>query len=655
MDAFKRSPLRAGLTAIGLVIILLLSWQLAVTWRSAQQLRASVAELRSLSETPPTDWPIDQLSTTLSQATAASQQLRQRAAWAAPLTDRLGWLPGVGPTLSAGPALTEYTFQLTSAAQELFESARPLLTEARSAAFEAATLGPQLAQWTQDNQAALELARVRLERAQLARQEFELPQLPAELQAPIEQADQFLPLAIQALRAAPALGGLLGADGRSTFLLLAQNEDELRPTGGFISGVGTVAVEGGKVADLNIGDSYAVDDFSKAYPDPPQALLELMQAEQWLVRDANWSPDFPTSAADTIDLYELSTDQPVDGVIAFDQTLVAQLLTVLGPLELAGFDEPIDAGNVRQYMHEARDPEPGQTRSREWWLHRKDFMRSLGFAIIDQALQLEDGNQAVDLIKLVGQLLGEKHLLVYFEDPRAEAALASAGLDGSVRAGSGDDLWVIDSNVGFNKVDPRIDRQFSYQVDLRSPGSPVAALEMTYIHEVATPVPCEQGARYGAGGYAELQVRCYWDYIRVLVPASAELRSGQLPDIPADSLMSGRSGAQSWRSEAGPGGTTQFSGVLVLPTNDRAELSLRYSLPTSVLESRENGDLVYRLRWHKQPGTQAVPILVGVTPPTGFTVDPPDGWEVNGTDLLWHGSLRTDRTIELVFVALGNQ
>ena len=97
-----------------------------------------------------------------------------------------------------------------------------------------------------------------------------------------------------ALTVAPQL---LGMDRPRTYLVLALNEDELRPGGGFITGVGEIRVQAGKVITMTFRDSYAVDDFTQPYPDPPEPMRRYMGLDLLVLRDSNWSPDFPTARA----------------------------------------------------------------------------------------------------------------------------------------------------------------------------------------------------------------------------------------------------------------------------------------------------------------------------------------------------------------------
>ena len=115
----------------------------------------------------------------------------------------------------------------------------------------------------------------------------------------------------------PALGLLLVASDRlpaifgwnepRRYLVLTQDPAELRPTGGFIGSYGIVVFDRGALADYGFHDVSPLD-YPWDYPriEPPQELVDyLLGASQpWQFADANWSPDFPTSARDSLRLYE---------------------------------------------------------------------------------------------------------------------------------------------------------------------------------------------------------------------------------------------------------------------------------------------------------------------------------------------------------------
>jgi hypothetical protein len=117
--------------------------------------------------------------------------------------------------------------------------------------------------------------------------------VPERFQAQLDRLDRIC----RSRRPAGARDGaaLLAPMGR-TYLILAQNSDELRATGGFISAAGVVRLENGRITDMKLTDSYAVDDLDQPHPLAPGPLAEQMGAQILLLRDSNWSPDFPASA-----------------------------------------------------------------------------------------------------------------------------------------------------------------------------------------------------------------------------------------------------------------------------------------------------------------------------------------------------------------------
>ena len=209
------------------------------------------------------------------------------------LAAKLGWVPRFGPTLAAAPALLDVGVELAGGGRGAMDALAPLTDRLGSGqGFDllAAALPVISAAAPQLAEADARLAQAQKLRAGIA------GDLHPRLAEQLPRLDRLLPLARTGLRAAQVAPALLGADGPRTYLILAQNNHELRGTGGFISAVGMIRVERGRITDLQLGDSYAVDDLSQPHPAPPAALAAQMGIDLLLLRDSNWSPDFPESA-----------------------------------------------------------------------------------------------------------------------------------------------------------------------------------------------------------------------------------------------------------------------------------------------------------------------------------------------------------------------
>jgi hypothetical protein len=424
----------------------------------------------------------------------------------------------------------------------------------------------------------------------------------------------------------------------------------LRASGGFISGIGLLSIQAGKIQQFTLGDSYAIDDFTKAYPAPPEALKRFMMADYWVTRDANWSPDFPTAAQQAQALYSLSTGLDTQGVIAFNQFAVKAVLQVIGPVQVAETDEAITSENVENYMRQSWAPEPAQGLSQQWWLHRKDFMQLLGNALLQRILASAEPGQLLSLAKVVADLLDQGQLLMYYNNTDAQTALESSGWDGAIHPGEADFLYLVDSNVGFNKVDAVIRRTLAYRLDLRDLDHPIGKVTLTYQHTEAGNTPCVQVASYGNGTYQDMQDRCYWDYWRIYAPAGSGLQSTTAQPVAANELLNGEGWSGQVASMNGEDNTQVFAGLLVLPMGQSTQFEISYALPTSIFQSSIDHQYVYSLRIDKQAGLENLPFSLDVIlPPSVHITSSSEALQPAGNNTwIWQGVLTKSTELKMV-------
>ncbi len=582
--------------------------------RAASAARSALSELRALQA-------LDMNAlTTLDPAALADMQGRfarleadfavisREAGPFLPLAGPVGRLAGYPAEGEAAPALLQMAQSAATAGRASMDGALPLATALNDPAGQGSALA-RLAPALQQTQSSWQEAEAALAAMAAARSQLDLTQLDPRIAGQLERLDRYLPLMQTGSALARLAPELLGVEGARTYLLLAQNSDELRATGGFISGAGLVQVDQGQLGEMDFTDSYTIFNPDIDHPLAPPDLEQAMDAQILLFRDANWSADYPTSARVAQALYQLDTGAATDGVIAFDLEATQRIVAALEPLTLPGYPEPITAANVLTAMRQiwadplATENTVAEAGKSDWWLYRKDFMGDLAGAA---RARLESGQ--VDFGQLARALytsLQEKHVLVTVNDPATATLLAEAGWSGAVTPGDGDYLLVVDSNVGWNKVNSLVQRTTNYSVAPQADGSLLADLELVYRHQgEASDQPCEHVARYG-DSYEEMMRRCYFNYIRVLVPAGAELLSAEGFEQDQVTVKSGERD------------TTQLAGSLITPSGATRSVRLSYRLPSGLLS-----DDVYRLRVQKQPGTPALPVKVTLLAPPGEVWQP---------------------------------
>lgn len=617
-DTLRSRRFGCALLILCLVAVLALgAYKVARIWPHAAALWTRAGELRALAGTDPTSllhpqrlpWAREQLEATHADLVA----VRSEIGFLLPLLERLDWVPRFGGDIAAAPALLDLAIELCDAGwwgllgiEPVWDALMRRDQPAEQSALEAA-LPPLVAAQPRFAQAAKAVARARPAMARLQSHELSAPL--AHYKALL---DDYWPLLEGAVLLAQDLPTLLGHERPISYLLLAQNSHELRPAGGFISGVGLLRISAGKIISVTFQDSYAVDvgcDLAQL-PPAPRALREHMWAPALVFRDANWSPDFTASAATAASIYRLCQATEVDGVLAMDLDAVVALVGVLGSLQLQGYPAPVTAATFLQMVQEywtnpLRSVDITDEQKDQWWLHRKDFMGDLLQAVLQRLTasprSLDIGPLGMSLLKG----LQTRHVLVTLLDPALNRGLAAAGWDGAARSVAGDYLMVVDANIGFRKVNPQIQQTVEYHVALRDGQAPRARLVLRYANGSGGSRECVAGSRYDAS-YGEMMQGCYWDYVRVYVPLGSRLLSVDGGDAPAEVS-----------TEAGK---SVFATLLVVAPGQTRQLVFQYELPplSTSLAADGVGGGVYRLWVQKQPGTPAVPVRVTVAG---------DGWQ----------------------------
>ena len=544
-----------------------------------------------------------------------------------PLAPAFGWMPKVGPLLAAAPQLMEMADAGTEAAVYGIRSLKPALFLLQADGGGQALI-PELLAVVAEARPELAHAAAAVERARAARAEIEnVEEMPWRVRTVLQQVDDKLYLAdfLHFVQIAPTM---MGHEGTRNYLLVAQNEDEIRPTGGFFSGVGLLTLDQGSIVSLQFEDANRVDawgggwSLSKPYDSPPQPLHRLMGNDLFLFRDANFWPDWPVAAEQAMALFRYGQDEApsLDGVIAIDQQFLAMLLRVTGPLEIAGMERQVRANNVVANMRDAWSAGEDQTRQ-EWLQTRQDFLGSMADAMQEKLLNDFRSLDPLYLTETLHQALSQKHVQIYARNPAVAATLDRLNWDGRLEMpADGDGLMVVDSNVGFNKVGPFIESELTYEVTLDKEGQGIAEVTLQYTHTYDGDVVCDQGVSYGVKlTYDDLMQDCFWNYLRVYAPAGSRLIEGSDHHTPASAFAfsEGWSGGPAV-AEDDLSTLAVFANFLLLAPGDSLEARFLYELPNVVTVGAE--DQTYRLKLLRQPGVTPRETTVIVHAPPGSEV-----------------------------------
>jgi hypothetical protein len=568
------------------------------------------------------------------------------------ITPALGWLPDYGGELAASQDLLAYADALLASVDLASQAMTPLLEQE-----DPTTLPPdQLVAILARAEPQLIQAQSQLNQALVARARLRPETFSPKTQRLIEgQIDPLTDLMQDSLALAIELPRALGAspEGPKTYLLLALNEDELRPNGGFITAAGAVLVQDGRISKPVFVNSDSLDDWSKPYPAAPWQLSQYMNSPVLVLRDASWFTDFPTTALYTEQLYSYVSGHSVDGVIAFNQQFVVTLLRLTGPLLVPGEDSLVSAGNVITFMREAKQPSEEERADPDW--DRKLFVTELATVLLDKILSGQVSWERFGETLITA--MDERNLLIQADNPILADYLARQGWDGAVRPGEADFLMLADANIGFNKTSALVETRLDYEVDLRSLVAPSATLSIFHQNNAPDMYTCTQwgGKPPTKDENAYPIYDCYWTYTRVYKPQGTTLVDSIAQFVPANWMLNYRSVPPQVDvlDDEEIEGVQAFGTLKVIPGGQSQTTVIRFALPLSVVQLQaEDGLLAYRLRVQKQPGTDAVPLALRIyLPPGAGLYRVPDGAVVEGDVITYSVVLRTDFQFDIFFYA----
>lgn len=301
---------------------------------------------------------------------------------------------------------------------------------------------------------------------------------------------------------AKELPDALGFNNPRKYLLLNQNSNELRATGGFIGSFTIFTLYKGKIDEVFVDITQRVDGQNPRPSIELPAPLATIAKGSFGTRDANWYPDFPQSAKTFQKLYEEAGGGTVDGIIAINPTLMQQLLNVTGPIELPGKGETVTTANFVELTQQYTQVIDNQKEN------PKEILSELAPIMLDKIMNMPASDTA-KVNEVLMSLLASKDIMLYMRDPQLQRAITTLNFAGTMPdvADGGDFLAVIRSNLGARKSSGNTASRITHLAGVNLAGDIESTLTLSYTHQ----------------GKDEFPDGPNKDYIRVYVPKGSTL------------------------------------------------------------------------------------------------------------------------------------
>ena len=433
----------------------------------------------------------------------------------------------------------------------------------------------------------------------------------------------------------------LGTDGSKRYLVLGQTSDELRGSGGFVSAAWILTFDDGQMSNIEYHDTVAVDDQDRLglYPLPPELLAQHMDAPLWLLRDSTWSPEFPAAARTAAEIFELGQGgPPVDGVIALTEWAIVGLVAALGTVSTDTGE--ISSEELLPALETGTDAEG------------RVFVDTIFRSVLDELRSPGVSDRLFGIARAASDMLNKKDVMVYMVDPDLQDVIARSGWAGSLGRPEGDRIAVIDSNIGWNKVDRNIERSLEYHVALREFEPIEARLTLSYRNTSEPGIrECDVQTPIHDLSYAEMRQSCYWNLIRVYLPDEGSLVSSSPLPIPATSVYArvaaGLPGDDSVNIGVDSGGKF-ISGLIAVPPGETVTAGFNVIVPEDAL-ILDGDKLVYRLSLAAQAGALGRDAIIRLDFPSDFELlsSSHNPTAVSGRVVEFALNIESDMTIEV--------
>ncbi|OGJ47023.1 hypothetical protein A2344_05780 [Candidatus Peregrinibacteria bacterium RIFOXYB12_FULL_41_12] len=526
---------------------------------------------------------------------------------------------------NAGQLFSEFATEISESGENLFQedsAGKPSVTEALKEAFSL----------------YLEPARSELAEATTYLDEVDTDVLPEEYREKVEFVrDQMTDLNsffADISENVPTILQLLGDEYPQKYMILLENNSELRPGGGFIGSFLIVDLNDGYIDAMDFYDIYEWDGAFNEYIAPPVDEIAYLTC-CWGLRDANYSPDYAVSSQAVMDFFEREGGPTVDHVMMVDLSLMSDLIDAIGPITMPGTEAELTGGNfelILSYMVESKLA--GETSP-------KSVVEDL-IPVVKEKIT-DSGN----LIKTLGVLLDaakSEHIAAYSWDDDFQQFWRSMNLDGEAYIPSADEdyLMVTVSGIGGNKTDKYVEQEINHKTLISEDGGLLDKLTITREHTYGEAVKTWQEETLASFGYTEIS-----DSVRSIL-GSGDNVAGIRVYVPNGTQLSGSTGVFEQEPKLMHDNDLNmdyFYMVVRTRPGETSKIELTYKLPFALTIDPVDD---YFLYVEKQPGLDNTVFTKEIIAPNlNNNALYPEGEFTEQTDLSYKFESELDRSFHL--------
>lgn len=405
--------------------------------------------------------------------------------------------------------------------------------------------------------------------------------------------------------ASSVFSSILGEDDKKRYLIVFQNSNEIRATGGFMGSYALVDFYKGEIVEYEVpeGGIYDLKAGFFEFIKPPKPFNIMIP--DWRIQDSNWFFDFEESAK-TIDyFFENSARTSVDGIIAINSNILKDLFAVIGDIKLEEYNITLDSEDATTKIQNIVSLNKHTNKP-------KEIINSL-FSEVSKDIFNIDESKIFELLNFMNDSINKKNIMIYSKDQIIQEKIIKLGFSGNISNISQKDnkiedyLAIVDTSIGGGKTSEFIDREVKHNIKIYTNGDIISEIKINREFKESEALD-------------DQEIKINKEFIRIYTPYGSELIENtgftkintekvenikqkdyyKLDNINKYSYIETDTGTYIYNDE----GKTIFGNFSLLKPGESQEIRLKYKLPFKIDFNSNflNNYISYYLNLQKQAG-----------------------------------------------------
>lgn len=250
-----------------------------------------------------------------------------------------------------------------------------------------------------------------------------------------------------------------------TTIVLIQNSNELRPSGGFIGSYAVIKTKNLDIVDYKFDDIYNIDGtleekYKNVLLEMPSEYLDFIKTDYLYSRDANLILDSSQRDEIVTSYFEKALGIKIDYLVYLNLKSLKSLLEVTGPIKISTYDEEVTAENfdTLAQTYSEKNYYEGSTQ-------KKNFLTLLGNKVVEKLSK--ENTMSLNLLLKLLEIFESKNVVIHSQNLEYQKVIEELALDGNVinREKYKDFLYIIENNLGENKVNKKTEKKVELKIN----------------------------------------------------------------------------------------------------------------------------------------------------------------------------------------------